>query len=142
MFAAVALFSLTYALDRAVYRGTFTIPSWIIGGTPDADRQILTRHRRGDHHRRRCGLLDHDRRPDPASTQYGPRMLRNFIRDRGTQLTLGTFVASFVYAIAALVSIGPRSSGNGRYSYTSTREPMITVRSPGRPKYSAASAVM
>jgi uncharacterized membrane protein len=33
-------------------------------------------------------------------------MLRNFIRDRGTQLTLGTFVASFVYAILALGSIG------------------------------------
>ena len=26
-------------------------------------------------------------------------MLRNFIRDRGTQLTLGTFVATFVYAV-------------------------------------------
>ncbi|MGY2062609.1 DUF2254 family protein, partial [Nocardia gipuzkoensis] len=42
-----------------------------------------------------------------ASTQFGPRMLRNFIRDRGTQLTLGTFVATFVYAVAALVAIGP-----------------------------------
>jgi uncharacterized membrane protein len=34
-----------------------------------------------------------------ASTQFGPRMLRNFIRDRGTQLTLGTFVATFVYCV-------------------------------------------
>ena len=42
-----------------------------------------------------------------ASTQFGPRMLRNFIRDRVTQLTLGGFVATFVYAILALVSIGP-----------------------------------
>ena len=42
-----------------------------------------------------------------ASTQFGPRMLRNFIRDRVTQFTLGTFVATFVYAILALVSIGP-----------------------------------
>ena len=33
-------------------------------------------------------------------------MLRNFIRDRGTQLTLGTFVATFVYAVLALVAIG------------------------------------
>jgi uncharacterized membrane protein len=36
-----------------------------------------------------------------ASTQFGPRMLRNFIRDPGTQVTLGTFVATFVYAILA-----------------------------------------
>ena len=41
-----------------------------------------------------------------ASTQFGPRMLRNFIRDRGTQHTLGAFVATFVYAILALVAIG------------------------------------
>jgi uncharacterized membrane protein len=46
-----------------------------------------------------------------ASTQFGPRMLRNFIRDRITQLTLGSFVATFVYAILALVCIGPGSHG-------------------------------
>ncbi len=42
-----------------------------------------------------------------ASTQFGPRMLRNFIRDRITQFTLGSFVATFVYSILVLVSIGP-----------------------------------
>src|SRR6185437_4876337 len=47
-----------------------------------------------------------------TSTQFGPRMLRNFIRDRGTQVTLGTFVATFVYAILALGSIGQESRGN------------------------------
>ncbi len=41
-----------------------------------------------------------------TSTQFGPRMLRNFIRDRGTQVTLGTFVATFVYAVLALGAIG------------------------------------
>jgi uncharacterized membrane protein len=46
-----------------------------------------------------------------ASTQFGPRMLRNFIRDRGTQLTLGTFVATFVYCVVVLVSIGPGDRG-------------------------------
>jgi hypothetical protein len=45
-----------------------------------------------------------------ASTQFGPRMLRNFIRDRGTQLTLGTYVATFVYSVLALGSV---SSGDG-----------------------------
>jgi uncharacterized membrane protein len=39
-------------------------------------------------------------------------MLRNFIRDRGTQFTLGTFVATFVYAILALGSIGQGARGN------------------------------
>src|SRR5258708_30773175 len=39
-------------------------------------------------------------------------MLRNFIRDRGTQLTLGTFVATFVYAILALGAIAPGAHGD------------------------------
>ena len=38
-------------------------------------------------------------------------MLRNFIRDPGTQVTLGTFVATFVYCVAALVSIGAGDNG-------------------------------
>ena len=40
-----------------------------------------------------------------ASTQFGPRMLRNFIRDRGTQFTLGIFVATFVYSVLALGAV-------------------------------------
>jgi hypothetical protein len=47
-----------------------------------------------------------------ASSQFGPRMLRNFIRDRTTQLTLGTYVATFVYAVLALGSIGPAGHGD------------------------------
>jgi uncharacterized membrane protein len=46
-----------------------------------------------------------------ASTQFGPRMLRNFIRDRGTQLTLGTFVATAVYCVLVLLVIGPGEHG-------------------------------
>jgi uncharacterized membrane protein len=40
-----------------------------------------------------------------ASQQFGPRMMRNFIRDVGNQVTLGIFVATFVYSVLALVSI-------------------------------------
>ena len=39
-------------------------------------------------------------------------MLRNFIRDRGTQITLGTFVATFVYAVLALGSISHGANGD------------------------------
>ena len=47
-----------------------------------------------------------------ASTQFGPRMLRNFVRDPGTQVSLGTFVASFCYAMIALVSVGGGPHGD------------------------------
>ena len=39
-------------------------------------------------------------------------MLRNFIRDRGTQVTLGTFVATFVYAVLALGSVSHGDRGD------------------------------
>ena len=40
-----------------------------------------------------------------ASSQYGPRLLRNFMRDSANQLVLGTFVAAFVYCILVLRTI-------------------------------------
>jgi uncharacterized membrane protein len=47
-----------------------------------------------------------------ASNQLGPRMLRIFIQDRGTQWTLGTFVGTFTLAILVLISIGPGKHGD------------------------------
>lgn len=41
-----------------------------------------------------------------ASSQFGPRLLVNFMRDRGNQLVLGCFVATFVYSLLALRRIG------------------------------------
>jgi uncharacterized membrane protein len=46
----------------------------------------------------------------PLSTvaaQYGSRLLRLFLGDRTTQLVLGMFVGTFVYCIAAALSIPP-----------------------------------
>ncbi|WP_051686809.1 DUF2254 domain-containing protein [Microbulbifer sp. HZ11] len=46
-----------------------------------------------------------------ASNQFGPRLVRNFIRDRGTQVSLGIFLSTFVYALLVMRGIdasGPR----------------------------------
>jgi uncharacterized membrane protein len=40
-----------------------------------------------------------------ASSQFGPRMLRNFMRDRGNQIVLGTFLSTFVYCLFVLASV-------------------------------------
>ncbi|XZE51728.1 DUF2254 domain-containing protein [Planctomycetaceae bacterium SH139] len=37
-----------------------------------------------------------------ASSQFGPRLLDNFMHDRGNQITLGTFVATFIYCLLVL----------------------------------------
>jgi uncharacterized membrane protein len=108
---AVALFAGTYALDRAAYDGSVHLPSWVISGTADAARQILTAIAAAVITVVTLVFSITIVTLTLASTQFGPRMLRNFIRDRITQLTLGSFVATFVYAILALVSIGPGAHG-------------------------------
>ncbi|WP_342347903.1 DUF2254 domain-containing protein [uncultured Nitrospira sp.] len=40
-----------------------------------------------------------------ASGQFGPRLLGNFLRDRGNQIVLGTFVATFLYCLLVLRTI-------------------------------------
>jgi uncharacterized membrane protein len=41
-----------------------------------------------------------------ASTQFSPRILRNFLRDRATQVVLSVFMATFVYSTAGLFTVG------------------------------------
>jgi uncharacterized membrane protein len=40
-----------------------------------------------------------------ASSQLGPRLLRNFMRDATNQVVLGTFIATFVYCLLVLRTI-------------------------------------
>ena len=40
-----------------------------------------------------------------ASGQYGPRLLSNFVRDRGNQVTLGVFIGTFLYCLVVLRTI-------------------------------------
>ncbi len=40
-----------------------------------------------------------------ASTQFGPRLLNNFVRDTGNQVVLGTFIATFVYCLLVLRTV-------------------------------------
>src|SRR5215472_5943130 len=109
--AAIGLFVGTLAADRAAYRGDFALPSWVISGSADAARQILTTIAAAIITVVGVVFSIILVTLTLASTQFGPRMLRNFIRDRGTQLTLGTFVATFVYAVLVLASIGVGSRG-------------------------------
>src|ERR1700728_1371914 len=110
--AAIVLFAGTLAVDRAAYHGDFALPSWVISGTADAARQILTAIAAAVITVVGVVFSIILVTLTLASTQFGPRMLRNFIRDRGTQLTLGTFVATFVYSVLVLASVGTGSHGD------------------------------
>jgi uncharacterized membrane protein len=41
-----------------------------------------------------------------SSTQFSPRLLRNFLRDRPTQVVLSGFLATFVYSAGGLFTVG------------------------------------
>lgn len=46
-----------------------------------------------------------------AAGQMGPRLLRNFTRDRGNQFTLGAFLGTFSYALMVLRSVRTQQEG-------------------------------
>ncbi len=51
-----------------------------------------------------------------SSTQYSPRVLRNFLRDRPNQVFLSVIVATFAYSAAGLYTVGV-SAGRRTASY-------------------------
>jgi uncharacterized membrane protein len=108
---AVVLFIGTYALDRLAYDGVFKVPGWAISGGPDVARTVLTAIAAAVITVVGVVFSIVIVALTLTSTQFGPRMLRNFIRDRGTQVTLGTFVATFVYAVLTLGSVGQGDRG-------------------------------
>ncbi|MDX3910154.1 MAG: DUF2254 family protein [Sphingobium sp.] len=57
-----------------------------------------------------------------ASGQYGQRLLSNFMADRGNQVTLGTFIATFLYSMVVLRTIrSPGESGAGAAAFVPQR---------------------
>ncbi len=110
--AAIALFVFTYWYDHEAYQNGWDVPRWLNMGGADAGRQLLIALAAAVITVVGVVFSVTIVALTLASSQFGPRMLRNFIRDRGTQVTLGAFVATFVYLILVLGSIGPGPHGD------------------------------
>jgi uncharacterized membrane protein len=48
-----------------------------------------------------------------ASSQIAPRLLTGFMRDRGNQFTLGTYIATFLYCLMVLRTVHAGAEGEG-----------------------------
>jgi uncharacterized membrane protein len=106
MVALVAvLFVITYSVDRMAAGGTFQLPAFVTSGSPDDAREILIAIAAAVITVAGVVFSITILVLQLASQQFGPRMLRNFIRDAGTQFSLGAFVATFVYSVLALGSV-------------------------------------
>ncbi len=103
---AVALFAVTNSLDEAAYHGHLTLPSWVNHGSADAAREILTAIAAAVI--TVVGLVF-------SITIVALTLASTPVRLPGCcaassatserQVTLGTFVATFVYAVLALGSV-------------------------------------
>src|ERR1700760_1186697 len=108
----VALFGVTYTIDRSAYDGWIRLRSWVLSGSPASGSVVLATVSAAIITVVGIVFSITIVALTLASTQFGPRMLRNFVRDPGTQLSLGTFVASFCYAMITLVSVGGGPHGD------------------------------
>jgi uncharacterized membrane protein len=109
---AAAIFGVTFEIDLAAYHHHLTLPVWIESGGADAGRQVLIAIAAAIITTVGVVFSITILALTLASQQFGPRMMRNFIRDVGNQLTLGVFVATFVYSVLALCSITSLPGGD------------------------------
>jgi uncharacterized membrane protein len=102
---AVLVFIATFAIDVAAYYGHIHLPFWLQVGSANAGRDVLIAIAAAIITTVGVVFSITILALTLASQQFGPRMMRNFVRDVGNQFTLGIFVASFVYSVLALGSI-------------------------------------
>jgi uncharacterized membrane protein len=105
------LFFATFEVDWAAFHGNLVLPDWVRAGSADAGREILIAIAAAVITVIGVVFSITILALTLASQQFGPRMMRNFVRDVGNQVTLGVFVGTFVYSVLALVSIGSDPHG-------------------------------
>jgi uncharacterized membrane protein len=102
---AALIFIVTFSLDVAAYFHHIQLPFWLRVGDANAGRDVLIAIAAAILTTVGVVFSITILVLTLASQQMGPRMMRNFVRDVGNQVTLGVFVASFVYSVLALGSI-------------------------------------
>jgi uncharacterized membrane protein len=101
--AGVAVAMLT--LDRRVPAERLTDIPWIYSGDADGARDVLSTV--GGSMITVAGVVFSITIVvlSLASSQYGPRLVRNFLRDTGNEVVLGSFIATFIYCLIVLRAI-------------------------------------
>jgi uncharacterized membrane protein len=124
---SVLLFIVTFQIDVAAYHGHLTLPTFIRTGSADAERQVLIAIAAAVITVVGVVFSITILALTLASQQFGPRMMRNFVRDIGNQVTLGIFVGTFVFAVLSLVSINSVSATFVPHLSTSVAEALLLV---------------
>ncbi|WP_431470913.1 DUF2254 domain-containing protein [Sphingosinithalassobacter sp. LHW66-3] len=103
--AAILLSFATYAVDRQLNNGWAEGVSWLHDSTPDGARALLSTIAGSMISVAGTVFAITIAAVVYASGNYGPRLLTNFMTDRGNQLSLGVFIATFVYCLLVLRTV-------------------------------------
>ncbi len=101
--AALAVFLLH--IDRQLDPETEAALSWAYSGGPEGARSLLSTIAGSMITAASVTFSLASVALSIASQQYGSRVLRNFMRDRTTQVLLGTFIATFIYSVLVVRTI-------------------------------------
>jgi uncharacterized membrane protein len=102
---AIALAFAMLNLDRAGTSGSRENLGWIYTGGPDGARTLLSTVAGSMITVAGTAFSIVLVALSLASSQFGPRLLRNFMQDTGNQVVLGTFIATFIYCLLILRTI-------------------------------------
>lgn len=102
---AVALSVFVIRLDEAVTAARLEHLPWVFAGGPEGARAVLSTIAGSMITVAGVTFSITIVALTLASQQFGPRLLRSFLRDPGNQIVLGTFVSTFLYCLLVLRTI-------------------------------------
>jgi uncharacterized membrane protein len=103
--AAIILAWVTPVLDRFIQSQSAHEARWAYTGSPDGARAVLSTIAGSMITVAGVVFSINIVALSLASAQFGPRLLRSFIRDRRNQFVLGTFTATFIYCLLVLLAV-------------------------------------
>lgn len=109
--SGIALALTLLAIDRAGVTGPVESLGWIYTGGPDGARTVLSTVAGAMVNVTATAFSIAVVALQLASSQFGPRLMRQFMQDTGNQLVLGTFIGTFIYCLLVLRTI--RGEGDG-----------------------------
>lgn len=102
---AIALAFTMLTLDRASKPGLIESLGWLYTGGPGGARTLLSTVAGSMVSVAATAFSITIVALQLASSNFGPRLLRNFMKDTGNQVVLGTFIATFIYCLLVLRTI-------------------------------------
>lgn len=109
--SAIALAVAMLTLDRTGASGAIEKLGWIYTGGPEGARSLLSSVAGSIISVAATAFSITIVALQLAASNFGPRILRNFMRDTGNQIVLGTFIGTFIYCLLVLRTIHGEGDG-------------------------------